>query len=297
MTKRIKVLVGFLIVLLVLMTALLVYIFIGNEDWIVKTSYLQKTEQIYIMETGILYNEQVFRDGNDYVLKYDFDNAEYPELLEKYNIEKEAGNGTEFEKALALMDAYAGRLHHASDYDNHIDMNAIALLEYSLDNKSQGINCRAKSQILNEMCLALGIYSRKVWINPNSVYDNECHVVNEIWDTKLNKWIMLDISNDFYWVDKNGIPLSILEIRNHIANQKFCTPVAPDDNLENLEESLERNYANFLYIAKNMAYTCYCVEYTVEETDEFYYLIPEAIMTNDNTILISKEAIEESPIR
>ncbi len=297
MTKRIKVLVGFLIVLLVLMTALLVYIFIGNEDWIVQTSYLQNTEQIYIMETGILYNEQVFRDGNDYVLKYDFDNAEYPELLEKYNIEKEAGNGTEFEKALALMDAYAGRLHHTSDYDNHIDMNAIALLEYSLDNKSQGINCRAKSQILNEMCLALGIYSRKVWINPNSVYDNECHVVNEIWDTKLNKWIMLDISNDFYWVDKNGIPLSILEIRNHIANQKFCTPVAPDDNLENLEESLERNYANFLYIAKNMAYTCYCIEYTVGETEESYYLIPEAITTNDNTILISKEAIEESPIR
>lgn len=297
MTKRIKLLVGFLIVLLVLMAALLVYILTGYGDWFVQTSFLQSTEQIYIMETGILYNEQVFRDGNDYVLKYDFNNAEYPELLEKYDIEKTAGNGTEFEKALALMDEYSGRLHHVSDYDNHIDMNAIALLEYSLDNKSQGINCRAKSQILNEMCLALGIFSRKVWINPNSVYDKECHVVNEIWDTKLNKWIMLDITNNFYWVDENGMPLSILEIRDHLANQKFCTPVAPDDNLNNLEKSLERNYSNFLYIAKNMAYTYYCIEYTVGETDDLYFLIPEVFMPDDKTMLISKEAIEESPIR
>lgn len=297
MTKRIKVVVGSLVVLLVFVTAVFVYILTGNGDWLVQTSYLQSTEQIYIMETGILYNEQEFRDGNDYVLQYDFDHAEYPELLEKYDIAKTAGNGTEFEKALALMDAYAGRLYHASDYDNHIDMNAIALLEYSLDHKSQGINCRAKSQILNEMCLALGIYSRKVWINPNSVYDHECHVVNEIWDTKRNKWIMLDITNDFYWVDENGMPLSILEIRDHIANQEFCTPVAPDDDLKNLEESFERNFANFLYIAKNMAYTYYCAEYTVGETDEFYSLMPEALTPNDDVVLISKEAIEESPIR
>lgn len=297
MTKRIKALVGLLIVLLVLMAALLAYILTGDGDWLFQTSYLQSTEQIYIMEAGILHNEQAFRDGEDYVIKYDFDNAEYPELLKKYGIEKTAGDGTEFEKALALMDAYASRLHHASNYDNHIDMNAIALLEYSLDNKSQGINCRSKSQILNEMCLALGIYSRKVWINPNSIYDDECYVVNEIWDAKLNKWIMLDITNNFYWVDEKGIPLSVLEIRNHIANQEFCTPVAPDDNLNNLEKSLERNYENFLYIAKNMVYTSYCIEYTVGETDESYFLIPEVFTPNDNIMLISKEAIEASPTR
>lgn len=75
----------------------------------------------------------MFRSGDDYDLEYDFDNAEYPKLLEKYGVDKTAGDGTEFEKALALMDAYAERLHHASDYDNHIDMNAISLLEFSLD--------------------------------------------------------------------------------------------------------------------------------------------------------------------
>lgn len=184
-----------------------------------------------------------------------------------------------------------------SDYDNHIDMNAISLLEFSLDQKSHGINCWAKSQILNEMCLSLGIFSRKVWIMPNSIYDNDCHVVNEIWDTKLNKWIMLDITNNFYWVDENGMPLSILEIRDKVANRKFCTPVAPNDNLENLGNSLNHNYDNFLYISKNMAYTYYCTEYTVGETDDLYFLIPEALTPSSTATLISTESIEKSPIQ
>ena len=37
------------------------------------------------------------------------------------------------------MNEYSGRLRHKSDYDNHVEMNALALLEYSLDNKKQGI--------------------------------------------------------------------------------------------------------------------------------------------------------------
>lgn len=53
------------------------------------------------------------------------------------------------------MDTYAPGLYHQSYYDNSIEMNALSLLAYSLDNKSQGINCRNKAQILNEMCLAL----------------------------------------------------------------------------------------------------------------------------------------------
>lgn len=285
----------FLIVIILLMAAFLTYILMGHGDWLIQTSYLQSTEQLYYMEAGILYNELDFRDGEDYVIRYDFDDEEYSELLKKYNIEASAGDGTEYEKALELMNEYSDRLYHAPDYDNHIAMNALSLLEYSLDNKSQGINCRAKSQILNEMCLALGIYSRKVWINPNSIYDNECHVVNEIWDSSLNKWVMLDITNNFYWVDENKTPLSVLEIREHIANQKFCTPVSPDDNLSDLEKSLERNYYNFLYISKNMVYMYYCTEYAVGETNEFYGLFPKAFTPDYNFTLISKEAIESSP--
>ena len=297
MTKGMKAAIGVLLTLSLLLAAFLIYILSGYGSWITYTSYLQEPQEIYNMEAGIVKRLWEFQDGTDYIITYDLENAEYPELLARYGIEGIAGNGSEFEKGKALMSAFSGRLHHKSDYDNHIDMNALALLEYSLDNKNHGINCRAKSQILNEMCLALGLFSRKVWINPNSQYDTDCHVVNEIWDSTLHQWIMLDITNNLYWVDEAGKPLSVFEIRDHLANQEFCTPVTPSDSLTDLHQSLRRNYDNFLYIAKNMVYMYYCTNYSTGETDRFYILLPKACALNESAplMLISKESIDSAP--
>ena len=257
-------------------------------------SYLETPEQIYIMESGILKNSFEFADGENIEFQYVFDNSEYPQLLSEYNISEIAGEGTEFEKALNLMHEFAPRLHHESNYDNHIEMNALSLLEYSLDNKNQGINCRNKAQILNEMCLALGIYSRKVWIMPNSEYDNDCHVVNEVWDSSLNKWVMLDITNDQYWADENGTPLSVIEIRQKGALQEFCTPVSLGDDTSNFGGLKEKNMSEFLYIMKNMVYMQYLDVYTVGEEGTVYILVPEN-MNTDYEYIISESAVLSSP--
>ena len=260
-------------------------------------SYLQSTNQIYVMEAGILRNNLEFHDGKDYELTYNFSHDNYATLKNKYKIESIAKSGTEFEKALCLMDEYAPRLTHESYYDNHVPVNALDLLEYSLDNKKQGINCRAKAQILNEMCLSLGIYSRKVWIMPYSGYDNDCHVVNEVWDSSLNKWVMLDITNNEYWVDENNTPLSILEIREKTALQKFCTPIMVGDKTNNLQALKEKRIGDFLYIVKNMVHMEYCTDYTVGEGGKIYLLLPKNISTKYEELLISKNAIECSPIK
>lgn len=259
-------------------------------------SYLQSTEEIYIMEAGILRNNLEFHDGADYKLQYNFSHENYERLKNEYDLENTAKGGTEFERALRLMDEYAPRLTHKSDYDNHIPLNALDLLEYSLDNKNHGINCRNKAQILNEMCLSLGIYVRKVWIMPYSDYDGDCHVVNEIWDSSLNKWIMLDITNNTYWVDENNTPLSILEIRDKAALREFCTPVEVGDSTNNLQNLKEKNIGNFLYIVKNMVWMEYCTEYTVGESKDYYILLPQNIPT-EYELLIRKSAIERSPIQ
>lgn len=279
-----------LIVLLLVSVGFNIYLGFFGFD-----SYLQDTEQIYIMEAGILRNNLEFKEGESYETVYDFDNAEYPILIEKYNIDKTAGEGSEFEKAVRLMNEYAPRLIHESYYDNHVEMNALSLLEYSLDNSSQGINCRSKAQILNEMCLALGIYSRKVWIMPNSGYDGDCHVANEIWDSELSKWVMLDITNNQYWVDENATPLSVVEIRTKGANMEFCTPVTAGDNLNGLNKLNEKNIGDFLYIMKNMMYFYWCDIQTVGETDKKYMLFPENLPTNYE-LIISLDAYNESPV-
>ena len=258
-------------------------------------SYLQSVDEIYIMEAGILKNNFEFRDATDYKLTYNFLHENYETLKNKYDIEKTAGCGTEFERALRLMNEYSPRLTHKSDYDNHMPINALDLLEYSLDIKNQGINCKNKAQILNEMCLSIGIYSRKVWMMPYSQYDRDCHVVNEIWDTSLNKWVMLDITNNTYWVDKNKTPLSVLEIREKAALREFCTPIEVGDNTKDLQKLKNKNIDNFLYIVKNMVYMEYCTEYTVGESKTYYLLFPQNMPT-EYELLISKRSIESPPV-
>ena len=49
-------------------------------------SYLQSTNEIYILEAGILRNNIKFREGADIEIKYDFENENYKKLEEKYNI-------------------------------------------------------------------------------------------------------------------------------------------------------------------------------------------------------------------
>lgn len=260
-------------------------------------SYLQSPDEIYVMEAGILRNNLKFHDGTDYELQYDFSHENYQTLKNKYHVEQTAKSGTQFERALRLMNEYAPRLTHKGDYDNHIPINALELLEYSLNNKNHGINCRNKAQILNEMCLSLGIYARKVWIMPYSRYDNDCHVVNEIWDSSLEKWIMLDITNNTYWVDENKTPLSVLEIRQKAAMREFCTPVEVGDDTKNLQKLKEKNLGNFLYIVKNMVYMEYCTQYTVGESKEFYLLLPQNVPTNDYGLIISESSVIRSPIK
>ncbi len=289
--KRFKTAIIILAVLLLLSIGLNVYLgFFGT------VSYLQDTDEIYIMEAGILRNNLEYYEGSDYEFEYDFENPEYPELIEQYKIDEIAGDGSEFRKALNLMNEFAFRLRHKSDYDNSVEMNALALLEHSLDKSSNGINCRNKAQILNEMCLALGIYSRKVWILPNSGYDNDCHVVNEVWDSELGKWVMLDITNNQYWIDENGTPLSVTEIREKGAMNEFCTPVMPDDNTENPEKLKEKYTHEFLYIMKNMMYFYCCDVQTVGETKTMYMLFPKNL-PSDYEYLISEESWEQSPVK
>ena len=306
MTKKAKWCVGILSGLLAIETAVLIYILTGEGAWMVQSSpqdpflsYLSSKENLYDTETGILHTVRTFRAGTDQEIRYEFEHPDFVIMENKYNLKETAGEGSEFQKALRLMKAYSKRLRHESSFDNQIGWRALDLLEYALDQKTKGINCRGKAQILNEMCLALGIYARKVWINPASKYDQECHVVNEIWDNELNKWVMLDISNNLYWVDDKGSPLSILEIRDHLAERRFCTPVTPEDSLRDLEKSLELNYGNFLYNLKNMASLHCFTEQGAGEGESMFILLPEVLTAGERmqkmSREISREAFEKAP--
>lgn len=152
-------------------------------------SYQKQIENLYL---GILNNYSNFLNCKKVNLNYDFKAKEFEELKFKYSIKSIAKSGTSFESAKRLLHYFAPILIHNSFYDNHIECNSLKLLEYSFENSGNGINWFNKAKIITECCLALGIYARRVFINPFSLFDFDSHVVYEIFDKKLDKWIMLD---------------------------------------------------------------------------------------------------------
>lgn len=231
-------------------------------------------QQMLDVYSGMLFHNQEFESGNTEDIIYEFDCPEFEELRTKYNLVKIAGKGSDFVRAKKLLHYLAPRLTHSSWYDNHIECNALRLLEYSLDNPEQGINCLNKSKILVECCMALGIYARRVSIMPFSPYDFDNHVVAEIYDRTLEKWIMLDPTTDGYFIDETKTPLSLLEMRSKFANTEFVTYVSSKSSLKDIEK-LRAKYAEInMYICKNIFYLIIEKYSTFGEKNEYLYVVP-----------------------
>lgn len=253
------------------------------------------SKQLLDIYAGILFNNQEFDKGNNREINYKFDCAEYKTLKEKYKLTEIAGNGSDFEKAKNLLHYFAPKLTHSSWYDNQISCNALDLLEYSFDNPEQGINCLNKSKILEECCLALGMYARRVHIMPYSPYDFDHHVVTEIYDRELKKWIMLDPTTDGFYVDENKMPLSLLEMRDKFANATFVTFVSSTDKLKDLNKIQNRYIEKNSYICKNLF--CFFIDKdsTFGTTDEKLAFIPSNYSVKEKLISNTKYRIANMP--
>ncbi len=247
------------------------------------------------MYKGILFHSQTFASEEDDEINYDFSCKEFTILKEKYDLVNIAGKGTDFQKAKRLLHYLAPRLFHSSWYDNHINCNALDLLEYSLNNKEQGINCLNKAKILEECCLSLGIYARRVCIMPYSPYDFDNHVVTEIYDKKLKSWIMLDPTTDGYFVDENKNPLSLLQIRNLFANDEFVTFVKATDTLKDLSKLYNKYLETNAYICKNLFFFYIDKDSTFGTTNNTLVFAPINFSIKENLIANMKYRINHLP--
>ena len=239
-----------------------------------KKEMQQIAQQMLNIYRGILFHNQEFESGNAEENIYDFECPEFEELRSKYNLVKVAGKGSDVVRAKRLLHYLAPRLTHSAWYDNHIACNALRLLEYSLDNPEHGINCLNKSKILVECCLALGIYARRVRIMPLSPYDFDNHVVAEIYDRTLEKWIMLDPTTDGFFIDETKTPLSLLEMRCKFANAEFITFVLSTDTLKDIQKLRAKHLDTNMYICKNLFYFQVEQYSTFGEKDNYLQFVP-----------------------
>ena len=212
----------------------------------------EETEVLYNVYRGILRNNRSFQPGKSTAVEYRMDCPEYADLLKKYPFEKIAGKGTDLQRAIRVLKYLSPKLTHSPWYDGHVDCNALALLDYSLDKPEQGINCLNKAKILEEVCLALGIYARRVRFLPYSPFDFDCHVVTEIYDRSQEKWYMLDPTTNGYLVDEKGTILSLLEARERMADTRFVTYCKATSREKDLQKLYRKNIARTAYYAKNL---------------------------------------------
>ena len=93
----------------------------------------EETEDLYNVYRGILRNSRSFQPGKSTAVEYRMDCPEYADLLKKYPFEIIAGKGTDLQRAIRVLKYLSPKLTHSPWYDGHVDCNALALLDYSLD--------------------------------------------------------------------------------------------------------------------------------------------------------------------
>ncbi len=243
---------------------------------------------------GILFNNSEFSNGVNDKLIYDFACPQFTILKEKYNLKNIAKQGSELEKAIRLLSFFAPRITHKGNFQNKIGCNAIDLLGYSLDKPENGINCLNKSKILQECCLALGIYARRIWLMPYSPYDTENHVVTEIYDFDLNKWVMLDMTSNGYFINANGLPLSVLEIRHNLATNTACEFIKTTSTHEKFFTNMQMECLYYKqYFAKNLCYLFVEAHNEFENNNKRFCFIPKNFDLEKN---IKRKSLSKSDI-
>ena len=242
-----------------------------------RKEFAELQQQFYDVYCGILFGSRVWQKGEDTATVCRFDCPEFAELRSRYSLERIAGGGGDFRRALRLCRYFAPRLRHESMYDNHVPCNALALLDYCFERKDVGINCVNKAKILAECCLALGIPARRVWMYPASPYDMDNHVVTEIYDRKRGGWLALDPTEGAYFTGEEGEPLSLPAVRRRMAMRERVTAVLPRQSAKDISALAVRNIANGTnpYYAKNMAFFAVELDSAFGEGGKAAFLVPQ----------------------
>ena len=83
---------------------------------------------------------------------------------------------------------------HNGNHRAFVEMDAIDLYNY-VKTTGEGVNCRQLAISLCEVYLSMGIPARYVTCMPADPNDGECHVINAVWSSQLQKWLWIDHSS------------------------------------------------------------------------------------------------------
>jgi hypothetical protein len=137
------------------------------------------------------------------------------EVRQYLKLDDIAGQGDDVSKIINLMTWVHDNIRYNGSNYALCEFDAIDIYNYHKAT-GKGVNCRHLAIALNEVYLAMGFKSRYVTCLPTDENDQECHVINSVYSTSLNKWLWIDPSFKAYIKDENGNLLSIEEVRERM---------------------------------------------------------------------------------
>ena len=190
------------------------------EDWTARLRVLDE------------HNEEIVRSS----IPFEYEPLDHPRLKQlraEYKLDEVVKGST---NELELLLRLAQWACNYWDWPNHIGdcyppWDALEILKPYRDGKPTGGFCLQYNVVFLQACESFGFVGRAVSISPGACYERlggGGHEIVEIWSNEWKKWVYADGALAWYIVDeKTGVPLSILEMRQHQVPTLRGEPVEP----------------------------------------------------------------------
>jgi hypothetical protein len=163
-----------------------------------------------------------FIPNTAFVSSEDLSSPKFQELREKFQLDTIFhGEKDELKRILLLRD-WIRKVIRISDYSDTYpgDGYAEGILDAAL--KGYGFHCGHYMIVQNAVMNAYGYVTRCLGAGPGVKGGPDGHHgINEIWLDKYHKWFLSDAKYNHYF-EKNGIPLSALEIRDEYLKNRMA---------------------------------------------------------------------------
>lgn len=160
--------------------------------------------------------------------------------------------------------------------------NATDIIEFCIKEKAT-VNCRQHAIVLTEALLAMGYCARLVCCLPIDILPQDYCSMTVVYSNNLKKWIALDPSRNCCFLDREGLMLSVEEIRQYLVKGqkiyfKYFNRFNTTDELM-LFDDVE--YLDYLY--KNFfRFLCSKMNGTTNNMPRIYYhLVPTGYLVVD----------------
>lgn len=150
----------------------------------------------------------------------DLTSPKFRALREKYKIDTVFhGEQDEFRRMLLLRN-WIRSIIHIADFETSYPGEGYPEMILDAALKGQGYHCGHYMIVQNAVMNSFGYVTRCLGAGPGVAGGPDGHHgINEVWSNKFHKWFLSDAKYNHHF-EKNGIPLSALEIRDEYLKNK-----------------------------------------------------------------------------